>query len=212
MKQINELFTWPNEKPNVPPDSHGWFDVGNAAVLSSILNENIKTVVELGSWLGSSTRYILNKAPNANVIAIDHWSNDLKDYGNGGSTDASSDPGIEKIYTLWETFLVNCWDYRNRLYPVRAYTQEGLNILKGFDIKADIVYIDASHSYEDVLADITLSREIWPNAQIIGDDYVWDSVRKAVHEYADKNGFDVFSNQNCWFYKPKVSTYSSFFI
>lgn len=198
MKKIDKLFKWPAEKPNVPTDDHGWFI--NGPTLGKFVSPQNKVVVELGSWLGSSTRFILQHAINAKVIAIDHWSNDIKDYGNGGSTDASSDPGIEKIGTLWETFLVNCWDYKDRLYPVRAYTQDGLKKLKDYDIVADVVYIDASHSYEDVLADITLSRELWPNAQIVGDDYAWESVRRAVHEYADKNGFKVVAEENCWYY------------
>lgn len=198
MKDIDKLFKWPKQKPNVPIDDHGWFV--NQSTLNKFVSPQNKVVVELGSWLGSSTRFILQHAINAKVIAIDHWSNDIKDYGNGGSTDASSDPGIEKIGTLWETFLVNCWDYKDRLYPVRAYTQDGLKKLKDYDIVADVVYIDASHSYEDVLADITLSRELWPNAQIVGDDYAWESVRRAVHEYADKNGLKVVAEENCWYY------------
>lgn len=198
MKNINKLFKWPAEKPNVPADDHGWFI--NQHTLNKFVSPQNKVVVELGSWLGSSTRFILQHAINAKVIAIDHWSDNIKDYGNGGATDASSDPGIEKIGTLWETFLVNCWDYKDRLYPVRAYTQDGLKKLKDYDIVADVVYIDASHSYEDVLADITLSRELWPNAQIVGDDYTWESVRRAVHEYADKNGLKVVAEENCWYY------------
>jgi hypothetical protein len=200
MKNINTLFTWPVKKPNVPKDDHGWFGGGNTSVLEYFLNSNTKTVIELGSWLGSSTRFILDKAPNANVIAIDHWSNNISNYGNGGSTDTSKDPGIEKIYTLWETFLVNCWDYKDRLYPVRAYTHEGLNYLKQYNIIADVIYIDASHSYDDVLSDITLSKKLWPKAQIIGDDYTWESVKRAVHDYASKNNLKVESNQNCWYY------------
>jgi hypothetical protein len=199
MKKIEELFNWPEEKPNIPVDDHGWFT--NQSTLEKFLKTDTKIVVELGSWLGSSTRFILERAPNAKVIAIDHWSNNIKDYGNGGSTDASSDDGIEKIHTLWETFLSNCWDYKDRLYPVRAYTQEGLNKLRDYDIVADVVYIDASHSYEDVLADITLSRELWPNAQIVGDDYVWESVIKAARDYAKKNGFIVKAEENCWYYE-----------
>lgn len=198
MKNIDKLFTWPKEKPNVSIDDHGWFT--NQSTLGKFVSPQNKVVVELGSWLGSSTRFILQHAINAKVIAIDHWSNNIKDYGNGGSTNAPSDPGIEKIGTLWETFLVNCWDYRDRLYPVRAYTQDGLKILKDYNIVADVVYIDASHSYEDVLADITLSRELWPNAQIVGDDYAWESVKQAVHDYANKHNLKVMFEDNCWYY------------
>ena len=43
MKKINELFKWPNEKPNVPQDAHGWFEVDNANVLDA--NESVVSPV-----------------------------------------------------------------------------------------------------------------------------------------------------------------------
>lgn len=193
---------WPDEKPSLDFDSHGWFS--HDRVFEKIFTKDVKNVCELGSWLGSSTRFILDCAPNCHLYAIDHWSDDIKDYGNGGSTNAKNDPGIEKISTLWNQFLANCWDYRERLHPIRSYTNEGLRFLSDFDIKMDVVYIDASHSYENVYNDISDSLMNWPNAKIIGDDYSWDTVRKAVHDYADRNGFDVeVSPSKCWILNKK---------
>ena len=180
---------WPDEKPSLDFDSHGWFS--HNRIFEKIFTKDVKNVCELGSWLGSSTRFILDCAPNCHLYAIDHWSDDIKDYGNGGLTSAKHDPGIEKITTLWNQFLANCWDYRERLHPIRSYTNEGLRFLSDFDIQMDVVYIDASHGYENVYNDISDSLMNWPNAKIIGDDYSWVTVRKAVHDYADRNGFDV---------------------
>jgi predicted O-methyltransferase YrrM len=195
---MEQIFKWPEKKPNVQPDEHGWFV--NSKTLLKFISPQTKLVVELGSWLGLSTRFILHQAFKADVIAIDHWSDNIKDYGNGGATNASSDPGIEKIGTLWETFLVNCWEYKDRLHPVRAYTKEGLESLRKYNLDVDVVYIDASHSYDDVMSDITLSRELWPKAQIIGDDYAWESVKQAVHDYANKHNLKVMFEDNCWYY------------
>lgn len=192
---------WPTEKPNLDFDSHGWFS--HHRVFQQIFTKDVKNVCELGSWLGSSTRFILDCSPSCNLYAIDHWSKDIKDYGNG-KTALPIDPGIEKISTLWNQFIVNCWDYRERLHPIRAYTNDGLRLLGEFDIKMDVVYIDASHSYENVYNDITDSLKNWPDAKIIGDDYTWDTVRKAVHDYADCNGFEVeVTPSKCWILNKK---------
>lgn len=197
---INDLKkVWEMDKPAVKKDNHGWFFDGNERMLKKLLNGNMKNIVELGSWLGSSTRFILNNAKNANVFAVDHWSDDIKDYGNGKGG-SSSDPGIEKIGTLWETFLVNCWDYQDRLIPVREYTDKGLDVINELNINVDLVYIDASHGYEDVLNDINKSLKYFPNATIIGDDWNWGTVQQAVKEVAERENFKITVDKNCWKY------------
>jgi len=198
---VNELKkVWKIKKPSVNKDNHGWFFDGNKRMLRQLLNNDMKNIIELGSWLGSSTRFILNNAKNANVFAVDHWSDDMKDYGNGkGAT--KKDKGIEKIVTLWETFLVNCWDYKDRLIPIREYTHKGLDILSKIDMDVDLVYIDASHGYEDVLSDITKSLKYFPSAIIMGDDWGWPTVQKAVKEVAEKENFKIIIDKNCWKYE-----------
>ena len=134
---------WPKSRPNLEFDNHGWFN--HSKEFDQIFDNNVKNVCELGSWLGSSTRYILEKSQNCKLYAVDHWSDKISDYGNGGSTDVTSDDGIEKIDKLWEQFLFNCWLYKDRLFPIREKTSVGLEILGKMNIKMDVVYIDASH-------------------------------------------------------------------
>ena len=186
-----------SKKPDVPKDNHGWFPEGNAKVLSLFLNDNTKCVIELGSWLGKSTRFILNQAKNAHVYAVDHWSTDPSVYGNGvGTTE-----GLEKIGTLYETFLVNCWDYKDRLTPLRMRTMEGLDYLKELGVEPDMIYIDADHAYSSVMEDITKSINNFPKARIVGDDWRWEPVREAVEDYAKANGRKAVGRMNCWYYE-----------
>jgi len=173
---------WPAEKPGVPPDPHGWMLPQNAQLLSENLDQDTKVVVELGSWLGQSTRHMLNAAPNATVIAIDHWL---------GGSDHQGPNGIchEKLPTLYETFLVNCWDYRDRLIPIRKPTIEGMTFVAEQGVKADLVYVDADHMYESVKADINMALDLWPDAKILGDDFSWGveynlPIKRAVEEVA----------------------------
>ena len=74
----------------------------------------------------------------------------------------------------------------------------------------DLVFIDGNHSYEYVLSDM----EKWTplvrkGGIVVGHDYTQDpnsryySVQKAVHEFADKHGYDVLIAANFvwYFYK-----------
>jgi predicted O-methyltransferase YrrM len=205
MEKIKKLFTWPTEKPNVSESGYNWFGGDNAAVLGHIIEDKKpKYILEMGSWNGSgSTKFILNAALDAQVVCIDHWSTDENDY-------VQKEFNIDEVRKIWnhirilfETFLVNTWDYQDRLIPVRAKTVDGLQMLGKLDIPFDLIYIDAHHDYESVLHDISVSYKLWPNAIIVGDDYTWPGVRQAAHEFADGNNLELVVIGNCWYYKNK---------
>jgi predicted O-methyltransferase YrrM len=202
-KKLEKLFTWPTEKPNVSAHEYHWFGYENAVILHQAISErNPKYILEMGSWNGSgSTRYILQNAPNAHLVCIDHWSNNENDY-------VQEECGIEEIRKLWyqieilfETFLVNTWEYQDRLTPFKAKTIDGLEQLGKMNIPFDIIYIDAHHDYESVLYDIETSHKLWPNATIVGDDYTWAGVKQAAHEFAEKNNIEIVVKGNCYYYK-----------
>src|ERR1043165_2503179 len=197
IEKVKLLFEWPSEKPSKPEDKHGWFCQSNALVLSHFIdNLKPKFILELGSWTGSgSTSFILHSAPNSHLICIDHWSKNWKDHTNGDTTghpEVDENGNIKKfdengnvtdlshIENLFESFLQNTWNHRNHLTPIRSKTEEGLEILRKLNIPIDLIYIDAHHHYEGVVHDIMKCMEIWPKAQLIGDDWSWASVRKAV--------------------------------
>ncbi len=181
-------YTWPTIKPRVEPDDHGWFV--NAAQLRLLLNNKQLLIVELGSWLGSSTRFILNHAQNATVIAVDHWL---------GSTEHYADSEFHiKLATLYETFLVNCWDYKHRLIPLRTTTLQGLEEIYIHNLHPDLVYVDASHDYDAVLSDLEKIYQLFPSTVIAGDDWMWNSVRAAVCDFASKYEFSIQASKNFW--------------
>jgi predicted O-methyltransferase YrrM len=203
--KLKTLFEWPAEKPNVPGDNHHWFGGSNNEILYKIIEElKPKCILELGSWTGAgSTKFILERAPDAYLVCIDHWSKDLNDYVQEEFNIEQVKELESQISILWETFLVNTWDCRHRLTPLREKTTKGLQILKKLKISFDLVYIDAHHDYENVLHDISKVHETWPDATIVGDDYLWDNVKRAVHYYAENNNLEVKSLYNCWYYAKK---------
>jgi hypothetical protein len=108
---------------------------------------------------------------------------------------------------LYETFLANCWAFKDRLVPMRMETVDGLKEVFNHGLKADLVYVDASHYYVDVRAEIETSLTLFPGVQIVGDDFNWagDQVRRAVEEMAVKFNKQVVSSHSGWYYNDRKS-------
>jgi len=53
---------------------HGWFTPGNSQSLGQFLSDDTRLILELGSWLGKSARWMLDKAPHATLVAVDEFA------------------------------------------------------------------------------------------------------------------------------------------
>lgn len=196
---LHKLDFWPEKKPGVKPVMQGM--CANKEQLKKCLNNNIKIIVELGSWLGSSTQILLDLAKNACVISIDHWK---------GSAEHQSNPKYSILPILYETFLVNMWNYKNRLIPLRMSTLEGLELLHDLGISPDFFYVDAAHDYESVLKDLDKIYQYWPKAIITGDDWAWNHknwnfpVRRAVVDFANHHLLGIYAQGNFWMFNKDV--------
>jgi hypothetical protein len=162
---------WPKEKPKVPPDPHGWFSDQRAHALKALIEKHkVKSVLEVGSWLGQSTLFFASRVDH--VTAVDSWL--------GSPNHWDREELLPKLATLYETFLVNCWDFRHKITPMRMASEVALRILTKKGAYFDLVFIDGDHTYETVKKDITLSLSL---ARVIcGDDYPNKGVNRAVHE------------------------------
>ena len=156
--------------PPFPP--RDWLVAGTQELLARSASPTTRLVVEVGSWLGRSTRFLAGRAPNAHIVAIDHWLGSAEH-----RQDAELAPWLPQLY---ETFLAECWDYRHQIIPVRANSLEGMRRVAEAGLEPDLVYIDADHSFHAVYADVTAALDLFPQATIVGDDWDWESVRSAV--------------------------------
>jgi hypothetical protein len=152
-------------------------------MLGQALTADTQLVVELGAWLGLSTRFIAAHAPNAVILSVDHWR---------GSPEHQSDESYRELLpNLFETFQARCWDQRQRIVPLRMTTLEGLRTVAEHGLEPQFVYVDAEHSFDAVSAELALARQLFPRAVLAGDDYDWQGVREAVVQFARKNGMVV---------------------
>jgi hypothetical protein len=189
--QFREQYPWPEEMPDVPPEPElGQLSDGTRQILEQHVPRESKLIVELGSFLGLSSRFLLNHAPNAKFLAVDRWTPLERHY---------EIPQIHHVLDrLYETFLVNCWDYKDRLIPVRAETSEGLHQISQQGLTPDVFYVDSDHSYEAVSRELNLISQLFPSALIVGDDYDWEDVRRAIADHCRLNGRRVVENGVGW--------------
>lgn len=183
------LFTMPLKAPN---QVFGWLPDENKTILKKLIIENnIKSVIEVGCFVGKSTIFFCECGVDM-VYAIDNFK-------------GTDEPYLRNIHLrklvdgMLASFMENI---RNAgvLHKVQVIQGDSHKVYKSVP-DADMVYIDASHKYEDVKKDIEL---YFPKAKLVicGDDYTdsWDGVRQAVNEAP----FEANTNQRCWYYvKPK---------
>ncbi len=97
--------------------------------------------------------------------------------------------------TLYKEFLSNVFKngHQDIITPLPVTSLDGARILQHYNISPDLIYIDASHEYPDVLLDLASYYDILAQGGIIfGDDYVgWEGVRKSVDQFAREFNLDL---------------------
>lgn len=181
---LRTKYPWPDVQPMVPtPPERNWLFPTTREMLTKTVPRDAKVIVELGSFLGRSTRFLLEHAPQSTVLAVDHWQ---------GSGDMHDDAEVMALLPrLHEAFLSECWPWRERIVPVRQTTLDGLREIAAAGIVPDAIYLDADHTYEAVRADVRLIHELFPQSPLIGDDWDWPGVKQAVTEVANESGITV---------------------
>jgi hypothetical protein len=121
---------FPDDPPRCPVFHHGWFLETHTRVFKAILRPSTAVIVELGSWYGSSTRWLVENS-EATVYAIDLWDDSfiLNDNHYNNSNQNHELKKMLGAHPLYPTFLKNLWEYKDRVIPLRMKTVDGLQYL-----------------------------------------------------------------------------------
>lgn len=155
---------------------------------------------EVGVWKGHSISYFTVEAVNRNkqgtIYAIDHWQGSAEHHN-------PADPSYEPMLKdnpdgLFEHFKNNIKSIEQYITILRNTSEEAANIIS--DQSLDAVFVDASHTYEDVMKDLALWKpKVKHNGIFAGHDYDWATVRQAVHDFAQNNNMTVIpTSRSCW--------------
>jgi hypothetical protein len=192
------LSGWPTPYQEVsevlPFNDFGWYL--NGTVLESLIKRHrINTVIEVGSFLGKSTRHIAKCLPkNGKVYAVDHWEGSIEHQAGGT---ASNFPG--SLDQLYQQFLSNVIHegLTDKIIPIR---EPSLVAAQDASLKADLIYIDAAHDTESVYQDLSAwYPHLNKRGILVGDDWGWPSVREGVRLFMeDHPRLTLHSKGNCY--------------
>lgn len=185
---------------DLPVDMQGWFSNENKKNLESLIKiYKPKTIIELGTWLGTSAIFMASIMPeDCKLYCIDDWTAD-------SDVAILNTPGLDvKIKILYQQFLSNVKHHGlcHKIVPMRMKTLEAARSL---NIKADLIYVDASHDENSVYADVTSWLPHLKKGGIMcGDDWNHFGISAAVNRVSSELGKKLKVDGNFWWFEPEL--------
>lgn len=185
-----DIIKYPN-KPSLPLN---WCKGSSFSHNDDLLREiieggELKTIVEVGTFVGWTACLIAKMPCVEKVYVVDHWKMMIRE---------CRDPQEQFFSNVIHEGL------QNKIIPIKGDSGSVGKQFKKLKIKVDLVYIDAHHGYKSVIKDIT---SWYPVTKIMcGDDYTLISKRRsglirAVNELAKKYKRKVKNIGNFWWYE-----------
>ena len=144
-----------------------WFDaniVPWCVTFSKIFNRAAPVrILEVGSWKGRSTLFLLTYFTQGQLIAVDTWAG-MDEYQYSATRD---------LRDLESRFDANVAPFAPRLTKRKGSSLHVLPQLLDEQQKFDVIYVDGSHFADDVLADgIAAWRLLKQGGVLIFDDFL----------------------------------------
>uniref|UniRef100_A0A915C7C4 Class I SAM-dependent methyltransferase n=1 Tax=Parascaris univalens TaxID=6257 RepID=A0A915C7C4_PARUN len=141
-------------------------------------------IIEVGAYKGNFTNDMAISCRDFKlrciIIAIDIWQ--YVDWMRGyGDPEESSDQ------IFFEQYLSNIVYFNNSdvVTPYRVTSRDAYVAFKCAGVKADLIYIDADHSFQSVYDDMKMFYDLLDdNGIMFGDDFWFPAVKKAVDAFA----------------------------
>lgn len=188
-----------------PNDPAGWG--GDSPAFAELIRETKpRFIIEVGTWKGASAITMANamksEGLDGRILCIDTWLGAVEFWSD------QSDPrrflsleckhGFPSVYYR---FLANvCHAGQQQcIVPFPLPSSAAALWLMRTDLRADLIYVDASHEEEDVYQDlIDYGTLLTPEGKMCGDDWCWSGVRTAVERYAKENNLAIRHLHNTW--------------
>lgn len=167
----------------LPPEIDGWMDSREVEWLYKQA-KYMDSIAELGSWKGKSS-HALASGCKGKVWCIDHWK---------GSVDTKLEE-IAKTENIYVEFLKNTKQFKN-INVLKMTTSEAANQFA--DKSLDMVFIDAGHTYAEVIEDINTW---YPKTKklLCGHDYNTVDFPEVVKAVNDRFGRPDGVFESIWF-------------
>jgi len=169
----------------VDVDMQGWAST-SPSFAKAISIAKPKLIIEVGTWKGASAIHMAKTCleqgiDDFEIVCIDTFLGAVEHW-NGTSHKFTFRNGRPIIYDVFINNVVEA-GLQKYITPFPVDAHSGYQVLKGFGVQADMIYIDASHDYEavknDIMNTIPLLRA---GGVLLGDDYRYPDVNKAVSD------------------------------
>ncbi len=131
--------------------------------LADTIKLDDQCILELGCWIGRSSRYILDLAEHAYLICLDPWEG----Y-------PFSEPELEgncERENLFEAFIAESWDFQNQIIPLRMDFLKGLHEIADSGIRPSVLFFNAITDCPEMLVALIAAIDLFPGAILIGHCY-----------------------------------------
>lgn len=183
--------------------TNNWFD-GHKNTWTQLLNHvNPTRILEVGSYEGKSTTFLIEKLANQKNIEIhcvDSWEGGIENKAGGFAESEMTEVEARFHHNIKTAQNRVSNDANIVLHKGTSNRELPRLIAQGMQGYFDFIYIDGSHQAPDVLLDSVLSFELLRiNGVIAFDDYLWqeplpggtDPIR------CPKSAIDAFTNIYC---------------
>lgn len=189
-------------------DTQGW-NSSNPIFSRLITQIKPSTIIEVGVWKGASLIHMADICRELNLptilYGVDAWFGHVGDMI--GNAPLQVIPHHWTNPTLYQQFLFNvkASSHEERIVPVWQLTRWGALCLTGWEVVADLIYLDAGHDEHEAYADM---RNYWPllreGGVMFGDDYSEPyGVKPAAERFAKEVGRSLHVERCQWFLDPK---------
>lgn len=171
---------------------------------------NNLNIIEIGAWHGRSSRALGDNLPENGVLyCVDTWDGSITEQ----ATNHASAMGMDGDHAFYE-FLQNNLDLiqAGKIIPLRMSSENAAELFKEKGIKADMIFIDAGHTYEEIKQDIAIWKPLVKEGGILcGHDYyhhgdIWEGVRRAVDQEFGHKGTDMGYIEGNSIWRHKITT------
>ena len=186
MNKLKEIHKISNQKYNLKQNISNIRN-SNKILINKYIKEDTKLILQIGTFVGSTTHYILKKFNKTIIISIDTWDTNMETITRIKDILKMQQYQSDEI-NLYDQFITNLWEYKDRIIPLKMDTTKVFEYLKTYNINPDIIYFDMDYGYEYTIQDLNNIHKYYPNIIILGDDIkMIDGVYKATHEFFESN-------------------------
>jgi len=208
--QLSDLHAHnPYEKLNLkahPADVRGWGS--DAPIFAELIARTApRLIIEVGSWKGASAIHMADTCTqlglDARIVCVDTWLGAVEFWDDQADEERYQSLRLRHGYPqVYYTFLANVVraGHQDTIIPFPTTSLIGASWLAKRGVQADLVYLDASHDYDDVLADC---HAYWPLVRpggvLFGDDRnTFIEVERAVQDFCRPMALTIHGDERYW--------------